>query len=322
MYYFKTYYKTESQNFKFDKDGYILSPEILLKYKKIKKRFVRIIKLLNEYYKVRKSINKNYNLKFIDKDLNKDTNKDIHDINNVLNKDTIKVLNKDIHDLNKDLNNKIYNNNKNFNNKNDLNNSNEILDLCISILIYLINLYDDIDLFLSLLINELFSYHDIYEVRKKKGLLKLFENFLKMLFIFDITRHKKDFIFNDFAEYKILSNKNSIKDIDNKILKISLFAAIAMPMAYLFVSHFMSDIKCVHSFIVNRRNNIYLDQCKKEFLNFVTCIFCDNKKEFEYCLLFFGSTFHVFFGSGFFYEQIKKLDQQKIAYFSGIMNIS
>lgn len=323
MHYFKTYYKAKSSKFNFAENGYILTPEIIAQYKNIKCKIVEIIKKLIEYHqfcrynansKGKSSSDKTSNDKIIKDKITKDKSTiRFKNANDKILKDKSSMRFKNANDK---YSIRVENTNKSDNGKpKNLK--------CITILTALVELYDEIDFFLSILLDELFTFKEIYELNKKKRLLKILNKTLKLFFIFDIIRHKNDFVFNDFAEFKTRRNsiKNSGKDIDAKIIKITFFSAIAMPMAYLFISHFMSENKGLNSLVVDRRGNIYLDQGKKELLYFLACIFSRKKNEFRYCLLFFGGAYCVFFESGYVYDQIRELDAQKVAYFSGIMNI-
>lgn len=170
----------------------------------------------------------------------------------------------------------------------------------------ILEFYESSNIYLILLLEEILKE----PISRKKQIFILLDKLFKMFFIFDITRHNKSQLFHNYTLFK-----ESKTNQTNFMQKCNAFAALSMPMGHLFISTFSAEYKEVYyPTQLIKRNTIFLNNQKRNYIFYLSCIFCEIK-ELPYCRIFFCGLFNRFFQSGYFIGFIEQLESQKQAYY-------
>lgn len=187
--------------------------------------------------------------------------------------------------------------------KHDSSNASQLISKLKSVLEF----YDSAKIYITMLIEEIFKN----PLMKKRELLVLLNKMFRMFVVFDIFRYQNPKIFHDFSVVK-----DKYRDRDCPLIKrITVFSAISLPMAHLFMSYFRLDNDEIHvPAELIKRGVIFLSDAKKEHLYFLGCLVC-KYDDFLYCRVFFCGLYNRFFQSGYFIKYIDILNEQQQAYY-------
>lgn len=199
-------------------------------------------------------------------------------------------------------------------------NSNKITDYYNSAVIIdkLCTFYTQLDMLLTYFLDQILR--GAYE--RKKYLLEILNKLFRLMYVFDITRHKHSAIFHDFARLKQLMALDKQKILTEKqIMKLSTFSAISMPMARLFISFFCTDKKevCIPTKII-RRGSLHTDEFKRDSIYFLSKLMC-RINEYEFCKIFFSGLFNCFFHSQVLRDAMDHMSIQKQAYYVALADM-
>ena len=185
--------------------------------------------------------------------------------------------------------------------------------MCTEIILRCLEFYDASERLANVLLVEVLRPGT--DIRREKSVFVLFEKLTKIFYLFDLRRFSAVAPFHDFA---VLKNRGKLRISESKMQRMALFAAIAMPMAHLFVSSFRSNTFELHiPQIVVRRNLIHIDQNRKKALKLICTALCDTK--FRYAAVFFCAAHNRFFPTRAFKGHIDTLGPQKRQYYETML---
>ncbi|EJW04290.1 hypothetical protein EDEG_01446 [Edhazardia aedis USNM 41457] len=286
--YYKKRVKLDVSSFAWSKDELELSRELKKMYKEIKKMFtIALLHLKLE------------NIHYEDSEINSSSSSDIN-LNCVHNSDKVepeKVLSNHKKASN-GTNISEFSRNNNFGSK--LSIKKRFQDV--------FAFYDASNVFMTKILEELFKK----PLNSKKNLFIIFNKLLKMFLLFDIARFKYHDLFVQLSLEK--KECSSLQD-DFLYKRASIFAAINMPMAHLFMSFFCKESDEIYvPTELFKRCSLNLESRRCEHVYLLASLMC-HYDDFPYCRVFFCGLFNRFFYSEFLTKQIELLEEFKQAYY-------
>lgn len=183
----------------------------------------------------------------------------------------------------------------------------------IAIIQYCLGFYNSCGKLLNVLFTEILKPKT--NLKHKRPIFVLLEKLSQMFYLFDKVRFRENQVFHNFALIK-QSGKPCLSE--KKVLELTSFLSISMPMAHLFLSSFTSNRVELHiPTVLFKRNLVHLDKNRKEILHFMCSLLCST--DFRFLAMYLCAVYNRFFEKDGFQDFAEGLSEQMFFYYRAML---